>query len=320
MTVAVVGAGLAGLACAGVLRDAGVDVRVVDRGRVPGGRLCSRTVDGRPVDLGASYLTASNPAFRAVVDGWLARGLVQPWTDRFHVATPRGGVAEAKDGPLRYGAARGLRSLAVDLADGLPVEQGVEVRAVGSAGSAGRPTVDGTAYDAVVLALPDPQAVHLLAPELAEVRAQVVDRPWEPVLALAAGFARRLWPEVLDGCFVHDSDVLGWIADDGRRRGDGAPVLVAHSTSPYAFGRLVDPAAAQADLLDELCRVLRLRARPEWVHVQRWSFARPALRREEPFFLGDERVGLCGDGWGRPRVETAWLSGRRLGEELLRRL
>ncbi|WP_346621622.1 FAD/NAD(P)-binding protein [Blastococcus montanus] len=52
--VTVIGAGIAGLACARALRDAGREVQVLDRGRAPGGRLSSRTVHGRPVDLGAS--------------------------------------------------------------------------------------------------------------------------------------------------------------------------------------------------------------------------------------------------------------------------
>jgi renalase len=57
-----------------------------------------------------------------------------------------------------------------------------------------------------------------------------------------------------------------------------------------------------------------------WTSVQRWTFARPAQPRDEPFHLGPPRVGLCGDGWGSPKVETAYLSGRLLGEQLARDL
>ena len=47
---------------------------------------------------------------------------------------------------------------------------------------------------------------------------------------------------------------------------------------------------------------------------------RPVKAHEEPFHLGDALVGLCGDGWGSPRVETAWTSGRALGRALAERL
>jgi len=313
-TVAVVGAGIAGAACARALLAAGVGVQVLDRGRAAGGRLASRTVSGRPVDVGGSYCTARDERFVEVVDDWLRRGLARPWTDTFHVAGPDG-LGDAKRGPLRYGAPGGLRSLVEDLLVGAPLQLGTAVTTVGPG-----PTVDGRAYDAVALAVPDPQAARLLDPGLTEELAAVTGRTWEPVLALAAGWDARSWDGSFDGCFVHGSEVLGWIADDGRRRGDDAPVLVAHSTSPFAAHHLDDPGSATGAMVRATTAVLGVDRAPAWTSVQRWTFARPAQGREEPFHLGPSRVGLCGDGWGSPRVETAYLSGRLLGEQLAREL
>lgn len=304
MTVCVVGAGIAGTACARALNAAGLPVVVLDRGRVVGGRMASRRIEGRYVDLGASYLTARDPAFVRQVDDWTARGLARPWTDTFTVL-PGG---ERKQGPVRYGAEGGLRSLVTDLATGLDVRLQTEVTAVGPG-----PTVDGQAYDAVVLAMPDPQALRLLDPSLAQERAAIAGRQWQPVLALAAGFAARSWD--LDGAFVHDDPVLDWVADDGSRRGDGAPVLVAHSTGGFAAPRLADPDAAAPALTDALRRLLDLPP-PTWTRVQRWTYAKPVGERDGTFFLGPSGIGLCGDGWGASRVEAAWLSGTALGQAL----
>ncbi|CAN5248690.1 NAD(P)-binding protein [soil metagenome] len=308
--VAVVGAGLAGAACARALTAGGVVVEVHDRGRVPGGRMASPRVGERRVDVGASYFTVRHEGFCAVVDDWRDRGLARPWTDAFHLAGP-GGLGELKPGPVRWAGRDGLRSLVADLLTGLDVRQS---SAAGSVGLG--PTLDGRAYDAVVLALPDPQAAPLLHPSLEAERAAVADRVWEPVLALAAGWDQRCWLEAFDGCFVEGSDVLGWVADDGRRRGDGAPVLVAHSTSAWASTRLSKPAAAAGELVAALREVLQVGNPPGWTTVQRWTYARPAVSRDSPFHLGPSRVGLCGDGWGSPRVETAWTSGDALGRAL----
>ena len=312
--VAVVGAGISGAACARELHRAGVGVEVRERSRAAGGRLASRRVEGRPVDLGASYLTARDPDFLDVVEGWVDRGLARPWTDAFHVAGPDG-LGELKPGPLRYGTATGSRSLVEDLLTGLPVVQGAEAGTVGPG-----PLLDGRPYDVVVLAMPDPQALRLLDPALTQERAAVEDRVWEPVLALAAGFDRRSWAPELDGCFVQDSPLLTWIADDGRRRGDDAAVLVAHSTSACAAAHLEQPADASGDLLQAVQAVLGIDDPPRWERVHRWSYARPVDGREQSFHLGEAGVGLCGDGWGSPRVETAWLSGTRLGRAIAQRL
>ncbi len=306
MKAAVVGAGIAGVACARELFAAGHDVRVLDRGRVPGGRMASRELAGRPVDTGASYLTASDRRFTAVVDDWLARGLARPWTDRFHAATPDG-LGESKQGPMRYGAPAGLRSLVEDLAAGLPVRHAVDVGSVGPG-----PTVDGEAYDVVVLAMPDPQALRLLDPSHATARLAIGGRAWEPALALVAGFEEHGWD--LDGAFVADHPVLAWIADDGSRRGDGAPVLVAHSTPGFATPRLAAPEAATPEMTARLGALFDL-PEPDWVRMQRWTYAKPVGTRDAPFAVHDG-IGVCGDGWGASKVEAAWLSGHQLGAAL----
>jgi renalase len=311
--VVVVGGGIAGVACARTLADGGVDVVVHDRGRRIGGRMARVTRDGRAVDVGASYLTARGDRFAAVVDDWRRRGLARPWTDTFHLVDADG-LTGTTTGPMRWAAPGGLRSLVEDLATGLAVRHPSEVADVGP-GTA----VDGRPAAAVVLAMPDPQAVDLLAEELVQERA-ALDRGWEPALALVAAWEQRRWPD-LDGAFVQDSPVLTWLADDGRRRGDGAPVLVAHSTPVAAAHWLDEPGAALIPMLTELRSLLRIDREPRWAEVRRWSLATPGSPRDDPYLLTDNLVGACGDGWGsRPRVEGAYASGRALGEELVRRL
>lgn len=328
--VVVVGAGIAGVACAGELVAAGIPVRVVDRGRRIGGRLSSRRLDDRPVDLGASYLTASvDGDFAKVVDRWRTRGLTFPWTDTFLAlatgADADGGVAvEVKRGPVRWGAPGGLRSLVEALAgtSGVQVEQG-EVASV-TATPQGL-DVDGGTASAVVLAMPDDQASRLLGEGLEHDR-ELLRRESEPILALAAWWPARTWDDVVapgrfHGAFVNGDDDLSWVADDGRRRGDDAPVLVAHSTPALAAAHLADPNAAGPVILAALQRLLRIEVEPTGTYVQRWSLARPTGERDDPYLLTDAGLGVCGDGWGGPpKVETAWASGRDLGRALVARL
>lgn len=54
--IAVIGAGIAGLACAYVLQEAGCDVTVFEREANTGGRMRSRTKDGLVWDIGADHL------------------------------------------------------------------------------------------------------------------------------------------------------------------------------------------------------------------------------------------------------------------------
>lgn len=307
----VVGGGIAGVACARMIAEAGLPVRVVDRGRRLGGRMAVRTVDEHAIDLGASYFTVQDDAFAAVAADWQRRGLARVWTDRFHVADADG-LGETKTGPGRWAATTGLRSLVEDLAAGLTVERRT-VQAVGP----GR--VDDEPAACVVLAMPDPQARRLVGSADPEALA-AAGNDWEPSLALAARWPKRSWPQ-LDGAFVHGLPAVRWIADDGRRRGDDAPVLVAHSTPDFARAHLVDPDAAAPAMLAEVRQVLGIADEPAWSTVQRWAYSQPATARETPYFLSTSGIGLCGDGWSSPsRVEAAYLSGRALGTAVAERL
>ncbi|MFZ2016911.1 MAG: NAD(P)/FAD-dependent oxidoreductase [Nocardioides sp.] len=84
--VIVVGAGLAGLRCAGVLAEAGREVLVLEAGDAPGGRIRTDRVDGFLVDRGFQLLNPAYPAVRRWVDTEALR--LQPF---------RAGVAAVTD-------------------------------------------------------------------------------------------------------------------------------------------------------------------------------------------------------------------------------
>ncbi len=311
MAVVVVGAGISGVACARALTDAGVAVRVLERGHVPGGRMATKRFDGRPADIGAAYFTVADEGFAAVVRRWQLAGAAREWTETLQVVEP--GSRGSTTGVMRWAAPRGLRSLVADLAAGLDVRTGHEVREV-----APGPVVDGEPADAVVLAMPGPQALRVLHPSLTAARTAAAAQEWLPALAATLHYPARTWPG-FEGAFVNDDPVLATVFDDGARRGDHAPVLVAHTTAEHAARHLTNPPAAADEIAAAVSRVLDVPA-PASTHVHRWTYARPAADRDAPFHLDEESIALCGDEWGRSRVENAWLSGTRLAAALAARL
>ncbi|WP_229398225.1 NAD(P)/FAD-dependent oxidoreductase [Micromonospora okii] len=311
--VVVVGAGIAGVACGAELARAGVPVRIYERARVAGGRMASKRFDGRPADLGAAYFTVSDPDFARVVRGWEAAGLAREWTDTF-VAYSADGRREAP-GPVRWAAPRGLRSLVEHLAADLPVAVDRLVLGVEPG-----PHVDGERCAAVALALPGPQAALLLDPALAAATAAVAAQRWSSTLSGVLRFPARSWP-AFRGAFVNDHPLLRLVCDDGDRRGDGAPVLVAHTTPGFAAGHLAQPTGAAPAVEQAVRDLLALPERAAHVHVHRWTYAMPAAPAgDATYHLDADGIGLAGDAFGAPRVQTAWRSGRDLGRDLAARL
>jgi predicted NAD/FAD-dependent oxidoreductase len=160
----------------------------------------------------------------------------------------------------------------------------------------------------VVLAMPGPQAQRITSLD--------VRQDWSPVLTAVLTYPERSWPD-FHGAFVNGHPVLSTVCDDGDRRGDRAPVLVAHSTAGFAKPRLTDPAAAAGDLEQAVRELLGLPAAVD-TQVHRWTFAQPAPGTG-PLFHRQGGVYLAGDAFGRPRVQTAWQSGRAVARDILAR-
>jgi renalase len=284
--------------------------------------MASPRLQGRRVDLGAAYFTVSDSGFAAVAAEWTTRGLAREWTPAFDAIAAGDGAGPArarKAGPMRWAAPDGLRSLVRDLLDsaGVAPELGTEVLELG--------TLD---HDAVVLAMPDPQAARLLGDtvERSDTASRIEWIEYEPVIAVAAGWPERTW-RIGEAAFVNGDAAITLIADDGSRRGDGAPVLVAHSTPELARAHLREPDAAVEPVLAAVRRLLDIAEPPAWTRAHRWTYAKPVgTHGDLPFDLveyGGRPVAVCGDSWcseGSPRVESAWLSGTRVATSLAARL
>ena len=327
--VAIVGAGMTGLACARTLQDHGLRPELFDKGRRPGGR-CStrqrREAVNSTFDHGAQYFTARDPVFRRLVDSWAQDGLVEPWppsTARLQgnrVSDRAAASRGAEEAPERWVGVPGMAHLAAHIAGDLHVTSGVRVASVERDGSALAVLgVDGGrigTYDVVVVTTPAPQAIPLLepSPALAAVAARVVMEPcWTAMIDFGGPVDAPASALFVDG------RVLSWCARDSDKPGRPAGERwVLHATSEWTRGHIeLERTDAAGALFDEFrSRVERVGGSvPSATTVtgHLWRFARVSSDVQDPSgALADSASGLvlAGDGIaGNSRIESAWLSG-----------
>ena len=80
--IAIIGAGIAGLSCATVLKQADLRVSIFDKSKGPAGRMSTRRGESWECDHGAQYFTATSEPFRYQVRSWLDSGVAREWTGR----------------------------------------------------------------------------------------------------------------------------------------------------------------------------------------------------------------------------------------------
>lgn len=323
--VAVIGAGLAGLACASALQAAGHRVRVFEKSRGVAGRMSTRRGEGWQCDHGAQYFTARSPAFKAELARWLDAGVAAVWTPRLAVF----GDAEQhrKDaGLLRYVGVPQMTAPVQWLASALaaPVRTGLQVERLLADGSGWR--LQGAAdaaqvddvFDAVLLALPAPQAAALLhdvAPELAQRAAAVRMRAaWALMLNYAAPLDLGF-----DAGFVNQGP-LRWVARNSSKPGrSGGESWLLHAQADWSELRLAMPPEQLAEALLQAFAALGGPPPAAW-SAHRWLYAdvAPSTVGATEDFAWDAALGLglCGDWLAGGKVEGAWLSGTALAQKV----
>jgi predicted NAD/FAD-dependent oxidoreductase len=310
--VAVVGAGLAGIACARALTEAGVAVQVFEAQRAPGGRLATRRFAAASFDHGAQYLTADEPDFRRLLERAVKAGAAGGWRP----AWPQRDAAAALWVGLPSMAAL-PRLLAADL----DVEYGARILRIARA-RGGWALLDdrGAAhadFSAVAIALPAPAAAALAAgctPLAARVRMVPMAPCWAAMVAFDAPLAGAP-----DAGFTGDP-VLAWFARNGSKPGrEARDSWVLHASPDWSRVEFDQPPQnVQRALLDRFSEVVgRALPRERVADVHRWRHARVEAPLGETFLLDhDAGIGFCGDWCLEARAEAAWRSGRALGEAL----
>ncbi len=336
LTTAVVGAGIAGLACARTLQAAGLAVTVFEKSRGPGGRMTSRRFDEATLDLGAQFFSVRDDSFRREVTRWLAAGLAAPWPWKlWHVDGQTWHYQH--DGRERYCGQPRMSAITRHLAEGLALHAECRIDSLSRRENAWwlhdqHGECHGP-FDRVVISAPSPQALALVADHdeaLAEACRAVVQRScW-------AGWACLETPLPDVPGVEHDWQAaqvahgpLRFIARNqykpGRAPQGETLTLLAHPD--WSDQHLEDePQIVACRLLEALVQALPPGTPPPRVSrlgAHRWRFAHPELPAtgatapHSDYRYAASGLALCGDAWRGPRIEDAWLSGHRLGLALV---
>ncbi len=316
--VAVIGAGIAGLACATTLARAGVGVTLLEKSRRPGGRVATRRVEGLAFNHGAQFATAHGPDFTALLAGLVTQGIAASWPTAggegrrmsflpgmSALPASMAEQAEIAGAELRTGRHAAflhrtdgrwqVRHLnAADIRPGATAREGGELSGP---------------FGAVLIALPGHQAASLLATtghRFADLANAAV---MAPCWAVMARFA-----DPVGGCDVRRSTTspIAWAAREGSRPGAEAAAdhWVLHASANWSRAHLEDSAEVAGAALIAAFRAETGATAPDLVLAHRWRHALAETPLGQACLWDDaDRLGVCGDWCLGGRIEAAHDSG-----------
>ena len=320
-TVAVIGAGISGLAAARTLVEHGFEVTVFDKGRGPGGRMSTRRTDtGFHFDHGAQYFTAKNEHFRRYVEAWHDSGVVEKWDGR--IVELDGGEIIERDSSDRFVGVPGMNAVCKHLARELHVVVRTRIEEL-KCGERWELTASESAvgkFDSVIVAIPPPQACELLnfSKHLTRQIASVAVAPcWATMLSF-----RDNIDVPADGAFVKNS-LISWIARDSSKpsREIDADCWVVHASPEWSSANIeLEPIEVQDCVLTEFFKVTGAKKQePLHAVAHRWRYATPTDYLQSGFLSdGNTSLIVCGDWCLGNRVEAAFLSGPSAADAMMR--
>ena len=335
--IAVIGAGIAGIACARTLVQAGHSVTVFERNEHVGGRAASCETPFGSFDHGAQYFTIRDPRFEKAVA--TAQGAFKPWSaNAVRVLDPHGRVAEAAL-PTREAHWVGVPAMeALPRAWVQPLEEAHRLVMQTRITRIERDAIDAkrwqlqtsgpedsvhvySGFDAVLLATPHAVAAALLAQVKAngiaqEIQGVDVAPCWTLMLTFPQAIQATLsylGPQWNAALSTHHR--IAWLARESSKPGR-APIerWTVQASAAWSEEHLEDDAArVQAKLLKAFAEITGILTEPADAHVYRWRWAktRTPLGRSH---VWDRKAGLgvCGDWCLGHRVENAFVSGLEL--------
>ncbi|MBD3892492.1 FAD-dependent oxidoreductase [Hydrogenophaga sp.] len=342
---AVVGAGMAGVACARTLVQAGHRVTLLEKSAGFGGRMATRQTEFGGFDHGAQYFTARDERFKQALQS--AQELVRPWSaSSVRVLDEHGRVHASAPPPTEphYVAKPGMNALVTywaqpllepELNGNLAAKTRLQTRVThierdpGHAAQwqlrsedaqGGQALLSG--FDRVLLALPHIQANDLLlasglAPALRQRLTAVQVAPcWTLLLAYPNAMQPglpHLGPHWNAARSTHHR--ISWLARENSKPGrESTERWTVQANPAWSAEHLEDDAErVKAKLQKAFAEVTGMHANPGYAQVHRWRFAQTQLPLGQPFLFDSELgLGLCGDWCLGHRVEDAFISGHEL--------
>jgi predicted NAD/FAD-dependent oxidoreductase len=322
-SVAIIGAGLAGLTCGTALKGLIPNVKVFEKSIFPGGRITRFRAGEYEFNHGAQYFTVNNPLFWNIVSAWQTEGIVRPW-DGWIVELERGQVSNGDMATQRFVGYPRMQMIAEYLALNCDLTVSANISELEKQSDGGWRIFNERgdylgAFDIVIIATTAHQVSNLCrqVPTIGNPADKVAMTVcWSGMFA----FEPRL-DLPYDAAYVLDSS-LSWISRyqmAGQR--DALDCWVLHASPEWSQqyaasfrGRVMH---AMLEAFWEATDLPKKMPTSSSVHC--WKHAVPINPiNEDSLFDETEAIGACGDWCTAPRIEGAVLSGFSMADRVMK--
>jgi predicted NAD/FAD-dependent oxidoreductase len=337
--LAIIGAGPAGLAAAWKLRDASdIEITVFEKSRGGCGRAASRSRHGVQIDPGANYLRTDLPDVADLIHEQLPSDELIEIVGDIDVFDRHGTISPGQpeaNAERKWTYRNGINTLGRLLTEAAGCEIGYGIRVArirqhpGSTLWQVLDDNDGDCglFDAVLLTLPAPQALELLATTHAGIVEALASATYQSQWSFTFGFdaAALAWPGESYALINHDRQHrVAWLSRENAKPGripDHTLAVMAQMQPQWSLENFERPSEALAPEVSAIIADLLGwgTAGFRWFDAKRWKFSLPTGRADTAKLRAIESSGLyiAGDSLlGKGRVTLSLQTGLDVAQRI----
>ena len=337
--IAIIGAGVSGLAAAHTLQDAGYTVTLFEKSRGVGGRAATRKRDGFIYDHGAQYIKGGS----SLSDEWITKRFAAP--DLISIEKPvwtfdaTGHIQEGdakQNAEPRWSYRSGLTAFPKRMAEGLDIHLETRIGRI-------QQTPDGWLlfdtgsqnvglFNQLLITIPAPQAIALLqASQLDDnlsqtLSTQLSEAHYNPLISVMLGY--RPAPQQRPYYALVNTDKgypISWLAWEHEKSPERVPqgtgLLIAQMAPQYSKEHRDTPQTVLIQDIQQLVSQLLHESLPELIltDVQYWKYALPSSKANAEqlnALASPHGLFFCGDAFVGGRVHLALEDGINVAQHI----
>lgn len=336
MTVAIIGASLAGLAAAREIIRKGHDVMVFEKESGFGGRLFTSKINDYICDMGTSYFTADNPEFKGFCDELVQKGVLKTCTKTisgFDGQSLTDRVSGKKDQDF-YIAPKGANEVGNFLMRWVDINFGESVSGITYIGE--NPTkkkpwmINLTSFnvfeaDAVIVALPAPQAYGIIMTtqderEVKTIITEVDEVEYQPEIVASLLFKNR--KESFQAIELLEGEIIQ-IGNESTKRDTGEDLVLTVRSNQALYEKVFN---LEDDIIARVIGEKLTAILGSWTkNYDNYQIRRFKYAKSKSVLNGTHRswkgkrgyLALTGDYFQHIGLDAAYKSGLAVADELL---
>lgn len=323
--VIIVGAGLSGISAGKFLKEKGLSVKLIDKGKMPGGRLATRRIKykGSNVvfDYGCRYIELNSYEFSKALVDLVKTDIIRRW----NVISEETSFPGLVNNNMKVVGKQSMRNIALSMAKDLDIDNNKKVLRLDIEDGVWNVVVNNgekmIAKD-LVLSMPVPQVIELFKQSELSIDVEIINN-----------LKRIKYQRTITALVILESESnLNKVGSVKLNNADMAYItnnnlkgINQHKTA-ITIEAANEFSIANWDLSDEQVIDKMLESSAKWLkgevldyQIHRWKYSIPTQSYNKPFeyITKPGPIYIIGDAFKGDNAESAFLSGREAAKELI---